>query len=61
MNSRQRAQEDDAYLLYNEHDELTCAGHSYYVARFADRVIHDGHDTELVPRLLRAGEQREQR
>ena len=39
---------------------LTCAGHSYYVARFTDQVIHDGHDTELIPRLLGAGEQREE-
>lgn len=31
---------------------LTCAGHSDDVARFADRVIHDGHDTKLIPRLL---------
>lgn len=31
---------------------LTCAGHSYDIARFADHVIHDSHDTELIPCLL---------
>lgn len=39
---------------------LTSAGYSYGVARFADHVVHDGHDTELVPHLLEAGEQRRQ-
>lgn len=36
---------------------LTCAGHSYYITRFADYVIHDSDDTKLIPRLLETGKQ----
>lgn len=38
----------------------TCARHSYYVTWLADHVIHDGHNTELIPRLLGAEEQKDQ-
>ena len=36
---------------------LTCAGHSHYITGLADHVIHDGHDTELIPRLLEPEEE----
>lgn len=39
---------------------LTCTGHSYYITRLADHIIHDSHDTELIPRLLGTGKQTDQ-
>lgn len=42
------------------HQLLTCAGHSYYITRLADYVIHDSNDTELIPRLLGTGKHTDQ-